>query len=88
MLLRFAGTTNQKCIPTECLLQLLVQEHRGPLVFFAVSSISTRDAKGPGHCGTGVFIMEEVYCVGDRWTRYVTTVNVETAQRSSRLLSS
>ena len=57
-------------------------------VFSAVSSISTRDAKGPGHCGTDVFIVEEVHHVGDRWLRYITIVNMETTQRSSRLLSS
>lgn len=30
-----------------------------------VSSVSTSDAEGPGGCGSGVFIAEEVDGVGD-----------------------
>jgi len=42
-----------------------VQGHLGPLLVFGVSSISTSDAEGPGDCGSGVFIAEEVDGVGD-----------------------
>jgi hypothetical protein len=35
-------------------------------VFSGVSSVSTRIAEGPGDCGSGVFIAEEVDGIGDR----------------------
>jgi hypothetical protein len=41
-------------------------------VFPGVSSVSTRDAEGPGHCGLGVFIAEEVDGVGDKGSGYNT----------------
>jgi len=60
-------------------LQLLIQEHRNPLLFFSgVSSVSTRDAKGPGDYGIGVFIGEEVDGVGDVDPRNTVMVDAET----------
>jgi hypothetical protein len=35
-------------------------------MFLGVSSLSTRDTEGPGHCGSGVFIAEELGGVGDK----------------------
>jgi hypothetical protein len=35
-------------------------------MFLRVSSLSTRDAEGTGHCGSGVFIGEELDGVGDK----------------------
>jgi hypothetical protein len=34
-------------------------------MFSGVSSVSTRDAKESGDCGSGVFVAEEVDGVGD-----------------------
>jgi hypothetical protein len=47
-------------------------------VFSGFSSVSTRDAEGPGDCGSGVFTAEEVDGVGKRGTRDTTLVNVVT----------
>lgn len=44
-------------IPLRYLLQLLVQGLSGsPFVLSGISSISTRDAEGPGCCGSGVLL--------------------------------
>jgi hypothetical protein len=42
-----------------------------------VSSFSTRDAEGLGHCGSEVFIAEEVDGVGDKLSGDTTTGDVE-----------
>jgi hypothetical protein len=42
------------------------------------SSISTRQAKGSGECGSGVFIAEKVDGVGDMGLGDSTMVNAET----------
>jgi hypothetical protein len=46
-------------------------------VFCGVSSISTRDAEGPGDCGSGVFIAVEIG-VGDKGSGNTTMVDAET----------
>jgi hypothetical protein len=43
-----------------------------------VSSDSTRDAEGPGDCGSGVFIAEEVDGVGDEGSGDTIMVDVDT----------
>ena len=43
-----------------------------------ISSISTRQAEGPGECGSGVFIAEEVDGVGDMGLGDSTMVDAET----------
>ena len=43
-----------------------------------MSSVSTRDAEGPGLCGSGVFTTEEIDVVGDIGSGYTTTVVLET----------
>jgi hypothetical protein len=45
-------------------------------IFSGVSSVSTRDAEGPGDSGSGIFIAEEVG-VGDKWSGDTTTVDVQ-----------
>jgi hypothetical protein len=45
--------------------------------FCEVSSVSIRDAEGPGECGSEVFIAQEVDGIGDKGSG-VTTVDVET----------
>jgi hypothetical protein len=47
-------------------------------VFSGVSSVSTRHADGPGNCGSGVFIAEEVERVGDKESGDATMIDVET----------
>jgi hypothetical protein len=42
------------------------------------SSISTRQAEGPGECGSGVFRAEEVDGVGDKGLGDSTVVDAET----------
>jgi len=60
-------------------LQLLIREHQNPLLFFSgVSSVSTRDAEGPGDYGIGVFTGEEVDGVGDVDSRNTIMVDAET----------
>jgi hypothetical protein len=66
LLLYLGCTTNQRSIPFGYLLQLLVQGHQGLICVFWSSSISTRDAEGPGNCGSGVFVAEEVEVAGDK----------------------
>jgi hypothetical protein len=60
LLLDFGCVTDQRSTAFGYLIHLLVQRHLCPLPFFGVSSISTSDAEGPGDCGSGVFIAEEV----------------------------
>jgi hypothetical protein len=43
-----------------------------------VSSLSTRDAAGPRDCGSGVFIVKGVDGAGDRGSRDITMVDVDT----------
>jgi len=43
-----------------------------------VPAVSTRDAKGPGDCWSGVFIAEEVGRVGDKGSGDTTVVNLGT----------
>jgi hypothetical protein len=43
-----------------------------------ISSISTKQAKGSGECGSGIFIAEEVDGVGDMGLGDSTVVNAET----------
>jgi hypothetical protein len=76
LLLHLACTTNHRFIPVTYLLHLLVQEHWGSFLCFLQLR---RFLPGmPGHFGTGVFVVEEFYRVGDGWSRYTTTVSVET----------
>lgn len=44
----------------------------------AVSLNFTRDAEGPGDCGSGVFVAAEVVGVGDQGSGDITMVAVET----------
>jgi hypothetical protein len=48
-----------------------------PSIFSVVSAVSTRDSQGPGDCGLGVFIDEEVDGVGSEGSGD-TTVAIET----------
>jgi hypothetical protein len=43
-----------------------------------VSSVSTRDAEGPGDCGSAVFIAEEFDGVGEKGQRDTTMVDIAT----------
>jgi len=65
LLLDFGCIADQRSIAFGYLIHLLVQRHLGSLLFFGDSSVSTSDAEGPGGCGSGVFIAEEVDGVGD-----------------------
>jgi len=49
-----------------------------PSNFSVVSAFSTRDAEGPGDCGSGVFIAEEVDGIGEQGSGDITMVDVET----------
>jgi hypothetical protein len=69
--------TNQS-IAFGFLLQLLVWGCQDPLLFSGVSSISTKDAKGPGHCGSGIFIAEGVDGVGNKESADTTMSHVDT----------
>jgi hypothetical protein len=44
-------------------------------MFLGVSSPSTREAGGPGQCGSGVFIGEEIDGVGDKGSDNTTTAD-------------
>jgi len=69
--------TDQSSIAFLYLLQLLVQWHLGPLLFFlGVYSDSTRNA-GPIDCGSGVFTDEEINGVGDMGSRDTATIDVQ-----------
>ena len=46
-------------------------------MFSGVPAVSTRDAKGPGDCRSGVSVAEEVGRVGDKGSGDTTVVNVE-----------
>jgi hypothetical protein len=46
-------------------------------VLSAAASVFARDAEGPRHCGSGVFIAQEVDRVGDQGSGDITTVDVE-----------
>jgi hypothetical protein len=46
-------------------------------MFSGVSSVFTRDAEGPGNCGSGIFTAEEGDGVGDKWSGDTTVVDVE-----------
>ena len=59
-------------------LQLLIQEHQHPLLFFLESSDSTRDAVGTGDYGIGVFIGEEGNGVGNVDSRNTRMVDADT----------
>lgn len=60
-------------IPLEYLLQKLVKGHQGHFLFSGVSSVSTRDADGPG-----VFKAEEGDGVGDRGSGNITSQCTDT----------
>jgi hypothetical protein len=47
-------------------------------VFSGVSSVCNRHAEGPGDCGRGVFVAEEVDGVGDKGLGDTTMVDAET----------
>jgi hypothetical protein len=47
-------------------------------MFSGVPSLSTRDAEGTGHCGSGVFIGEEFDGVGDKGSDNTTTADEQT----------
>jgi hypothetical protein len=47
-------------------------------VFFGVTSVCSRNAEGPGGCGLGILIAEEVDGVGFKGSGYTTMVIVET----------
>jgi len=47
-------------------------------MFWGVSSLSMRDTEGPGHCGSGVFIREELDGVGDKGSDNTTTAHAWT----------
>ena len=47
-------------------------------VFSGISSVCTRHAEGPGECGRGVFVAEEVDGVGDKGSGDITMVDAET----------
>jgi len=66
LLLLFSGSTsNQRHIPFDICFSCWFRDTREPFWVLRVFSDSTRDAEGPGGCGSGVFIPEEVG-VGDR----------------------
>jgi hypothetical protein len=69
-------TTNHSSNPIGHLVQLLVLSLL-PL-FSVASAVSTRDAEGPGNCGSGDFIAAEVDRVGSEGSGYIATVAVET----------
>jgi hypothetical protein len=47
-------------------------------MFSGVSSLSTRDDEGTGHCGSGVFIGEELDGVGDKGSGNITMADERT----------
>jgi len=66
LLLYLGCTTNRSNILFGCLLQLLVQGHRGPFQCFLESFRFTIDTSVPGDSGWGVFIVEEVHRTGGK----------------------
>jgi hypothetical protein len=48
-----------------------------PFCVCQVSSVSTRDAEGPGYCGSGVFTAEQVDAVGDKGSGDTTMVDAK-----------
>ena len=47
-------------------------------MFLGVSALPTRDTEGPGHCGSGVFMGEELDRVGDKGLDNTTTAHAWT----------
>lgn len=47
-----------------------------------VPAVSSRDAKGPGDCWSGVLIAEEVGRVGDKGSGDTTVVNLDTLMKA------
>jgi len=72
-------TTIQKSIPLGCHFSHSFRSIRILFYFLGgVSSVSTRDAEGPGDYGIGVFIGQDVDGVGDVDSRNTIMVDTET----------
>jgi hypothetical protein len=70
--------TNQRVIPFGYLLWQLVQNNQGPPLCFLSPSVSIRDDEGPGDCGSGVFIAEEVDGAEGERSGDTTIVSIDT----------
>jgi hypothetical protein len=65
LLLYLGCTTYQRYVPFGYLVQLLLEGWQSPVICFLISSVTSKEAEGPGDCQWEVPIAAEVNGVGE-----------------------